>query len=119
MFYERRCQEKYFALGQREWRSPSCSRMQGRITKTRKDKKKKFSVEQSYNSQPFRLRKKGGVLRSTGCAYIRINYHMLHFKEVVGANGFEPSTSWSRTSGSKISKCFIWCRFGTRTRFSS
>ena len=63
-------------------------------------------MEQSYNSQAFRLRKKGRVLRSTGCAYILINYHMLTFEEVVVANGFEPSTSWSRTSGQNhISRC--------------
>ncbi len=26
-------------------------------------------------------------------------YHVLYLKEMVGANGFESSTSWSRTSG--------------------
>jgi len=30
--------------------------------------------------------------------------------KVVGANGFEPSTSWSRTRKSKIHKCRTWCR---------
>src|SRR5438876_8542521 len=31
---------------------------------------------------------------------------LLALKEVVGANGFEPSTSWSRTSGQNhISRC--------------
>jgi hypothetical protein len=30
--------------------------------------------------------------------------------EVVGANGFEPSTSWSRRKWYKTSKCRIWCR---------
>jgi len=29
---------------------------------------------------------------------------------VVGANGFEPSTSWSRKRREKTSKCRIWCR---------
>src|SRR5438309_11132169 len=29
---------------------------------------------------------------------------------MVGANGFEPSTSWSRRRRYKTSKCRIWCR---------
>src|SRR5215472_6400321 len=34
--------------------------------------------------------------------------------KLVGANGFEPSTSWSRTRKSKIHKCRIWCRLRDR-----
>src|SRR5215472_4174418 len=34
--------------------------------------------------------------------------------KMVGANGFEPSTSWSRTRKSRIHKCRIWCRLRDR-----
>jgi hypothetical protein len=36
-------------------------------------------------------------------------------KKLVGANGFEPSTSWSRRRRWKTSKCRIWCRLRDRT----
>ena len=35
-------------------------------------------------------------------------------KRMVGANGFEPSTSWSRTRKSKNHKCRTWCRLRDR-----
>ena len=36
---------------------------------------------------------------------------------LVGERGFEPPTPWSRTMKFKNSKCFIWCRLGTRKPF--
>jgi len=35
--------------------------------------------------------------------------------EVVGASGFEPPTSWSRTEESQKRKSFLWYRIGTKT----
>src|SRR6516162_3007535 len=35
-------------------------------------------------------------------------------KRIGRANGFEPSTSWSRTRKSKIHKCGTWCRLRGR-----
>src|ERR1017187_6734056 len=35
---------------------------------------------------------------------------------MVGERGFEPPTPWSRTKCKSKSKCFIWCRLGTKDR---
>jgi ABC-type amino acid transport substrate-binding protein len=42
---------------------------------------------------------------------------LLVLKEVVGAKGFEPSTSWSRTGSFENPKSCRWCRIGTKTTF--
>jgi len=43
---------------------------------------------------------------------------LLVSKEVVGANGFEPSTSWSRTSASQILNALSGVAYGTESLIS-
>jgi len=62
--------------------------------------------KEAKQDQPESLSSRmGAPARSQDCKLL---------KELVGERGFEPPTPWSRTTKSKHSKCFIWCRLGTR-----
>jgi hypothetical protein len=50
--------------------------------------------------------------------YLLAEEEFLRFEEVVGAKGFEPSTSWSRTRNLNPINALFGVAYGTRNRYS-
>ena len=59
-----------------------------------------------------------GPLTSWPCTRRSMDFRILYTKRLVGANGFEPSTSWSRTRCLNPINALLGVAYGTRSLIS-